>query len=140
MSKGKSTVPPPPHKYLNRRRKIYDEYGEGGLALIEDPSAIANSAEILFRNFVTMRNRDRMKLCLLVIIFMGSLLVAPILYCTQIDGHINAKWTALAIPLWFYDTVILFFLHLSVLAGKTPEPEPKEDNWTDPCKHFIFFS
>ncbi len=86
-----------------------------------------------------MRNRDRMKLCLFIIILMGSLLLAPILYCTQIDGHINASWTALATPVWFYDAVILFFLHLAVLAGKTPEPDPKDDSWTDPCKLSILF-
>ncbi len=81
-----------------------------------------------------------MKLWLLVLIFVGSLLTSPILYCAQIDGHINAKWTALATPLWFYDAVILLFINLAVLTGKTPRPEPEEDDWKDPCKHCYFFS
>jgi hypothetical protein len=38
-----------------------------------------------------MRNRERLKLVMFVVLFVGAILLFPILLCAKIDDDINAR-------------------------------------------------
>ncbi|CAM9522892.1 unnamed protein product [Chrysoparadoxa australica] len=113
------------------RRKVYDEMGEAGIKMMEDPAS-AFGPDQLMNNFTTMRNRDRLRLCLFVLLLVGTMLLYPILLCAKIDGDIGGSWAAIWIPLWAYDLLGLYALGYAVSLGKMSPPEGLEDEWEEP--------
>ncbi|CAN0350493.1 unnamed protein product, partial [Phaeothamnion confervicola] len=84
------------------KRQVYDEMGDTGLKLMEDPGAAFNP-DVLMHNFLTMRTRDRLVLVLFVVGIVAAIMLFPILLCIKADGDTNAKWAAIWTPLWIYD-------------------------------------
>lgn len=52
-----------------------------------------------------MGTRDRLRLVLFVVLFVGAILLWPILFCVKVDGETSASWVALWTPLWVYDAL-----------------------------------
>ena len=42
---------------------------------------------------------------LFVLLFVGAVLLLPILFCVKVDGDTSASWVALCTPLWVYDAL-----------------------------------
>ncbi|KAG5185997.1 hypothetical protein JKP88DRAFT_353980 [Tribonema minus] len=114
-----------------KRRDLYDQLGETGMMMIEDPSNL--SMEKVMNNFLNMRNRERLKLVMFVVLFVGAMLLFPILLCAKIDDDISASWAVVWIPLWIYDAVGLYYYCMLVSLGKIQRPEGiEEELWEQP--------
>jgi hypothetical protein len=96
------------------KRKVYDELGPTGVRMLEDPANPENLVDIS-KNFLSMRNRDRLKLILLLLIIVGILLLFPILVCAKVDDEISAGWVVVWIPLWIINVLVLW-AHFMMLA------------------------
>lgn len=59
----------------------------------------------MVKNFLRMDTRDRLRLVIFVLIFVGAVLLWPILFCAKVDGDTSASWVALWTPLWIYDAL-----------------------------------
>lgn len=59
----------------------------------------------MVKNFLRMGTRDRLRLVIFVLLFVGAVLLWPILFCIKVDGELTASWVVLWIPLWIYDAL-----------------------------------
>ena len=59
----------------------------------------------MVKNFLTMSTRDRLRLVIFVLLFVGAVLLWPILFCAKVDGETSASWVALWTPLWIYNAL-----------------------------------
>ena len=59
----------------------------------------------MIKNFLRMGTKDRLRLVIFVLLFVGAVLLWPILFCVKVDGDTSAKWVALWTPLWIYDAL-----------------------------------
>lgn len=59
----------------------------------------------MVKNFLRMGTRDRLRLVLFVLFFVGAVLLWPILFCVKVDGDISAGWVVLWTPLWVYNAL-----------------------------------
>lgn len=84
------------------------------------PSAKQN----MIKNFLRMGTRDRLRLVIFVLLFVGAVLLWPILFCVKVDGDTSAKWVALWTPLWIYDALGEFVSR--VVLGWRPWVEARE--------------
>lgn len=52
-----------------------------------------------------------------MLLFVGAVLLWPILFCTKVDGELSASWVALWTPLWIYNALgeLLFYFPRSVI-------------------------
>lgn len=113
-----------------KRRKLYDQLGETGLKLVEDPSELmkAESQVAIISNF-QKNTKDRYKLFLIVMLIFCSIVIFPILFALKCDGYIpSVKWAALWTPLWLLDCLLLI---TAVMAFHiVEETEDSEGNIT----------
>lgn len=59
----------------------------------------------MVKNFLRMGTRDRLRLVIFVLLFVGAVLLWPILFCAKVDGDTSASWVALWTPLWIYNAL-----------------------------------
>ncbi|CAM9350767.1 unnamed protein product [Choristocarpus tenellus] len=118
-----------------QKRELYDQLGETGMKMMDDP---IGATEDMGKNFLNMGTRDRLKLVLFVVAFVGAVLLFPILFCTKVDGDTSASWVAIWTPLWIYDAVGLWFFLYYISLGKVEAPEGLED-WEDPYPMYMRF-
>ena len=109
-----------------KRRKMYDQLGETGLKLVEEPSAAMKpemQAKII-QNF-QKNSTDRYILFLGILLFYCCLAIFPILFAAKCDGYIpQVPWAALWTPLWAYDALLLLTAVLGfVLRHKVEDEE-----------------
>ncbi|KAL7563258.1 hypothetical protein ACA910_016625 [Epithemia clementina (nom. ined.)] len=117
-----------PHK-----RETYNAVGERGMKWIEEPFSI--DPQELAHNFANSSVLDRSKIFSIFVVFAVSVLVLPILICLHVDGVFgpDASWFATLIPLWLWDTFILFYHVRVILMGPISRPEHiPVDEWVDP--------
>ncbi|RYH06079.1 hypothetical protein EON65_43325, partial [archaeon] len=110
-----------------KRKRLYDEYGESGLKLLENPAEM-NHLELL-RNF--QRNRgDRTALGLLIAFIFACLFLLPVLFSLKSDGTLgnNAPWVAIWSPMWFADLVLLLMAGMVVSSKKKKKGLEDEDD------------
>ncbi|CAM9501197.1 unnamed protein product, partial [Ascophyllum nodosum] len=84
------------------KRDLYNQVGEAGMAIMEDPFA---SKDNMTKNFLTMGTTDRLRLVMFVLLVVGSLLLWPIFFSAKVDGETSSSWVALWTPLWVYDAL-----------------------------------
>ncbi|CBJ27545.1 Heat shock protein 40 like protein/ DnaJ domain containing protein [Ectocarpus siliculosus] len=111
------------------KRELYDQLGETGMLMMEDPFAAKDN---MIKNFLRMGTRDRLRLVVFVLLFVGAVLLWPILFCAKVDGDTSASWVALWTPLWIYDALGLWYFVYLVSLGQIKAPEGMEEGWTDP--------
>ena len=116
-----------PHK-----RETYDAIGERGLKWIEEPFSL--DPQEMARNFANSSTIDRSKIfsifvCIAIVVF-----ILPILICLQVDGILgDARWTAILVPLWIWDAIILLYYIRIITLGPTSRPDNiPESDWEDP--------
>ncbi|CAM9586528.1 unnamed protein product [Scytosiphon promiscuus] len=112
-----------------QKRELYDQLGETGMLMMEDPFAAKDN---MVKNFLRMGTRDRLRLVIFALLFVGAVLLWPILFCIKVDGELTASWVVLWIPLWIYDALGLWYFVYLVSLGKIEAPEGLEEGWTDP--------
>eukprot|EP00903_Cladosiphon_okamuranus_P020638 g18948.t1 len=112
-----------------QKRELYDQLGETGMLMMEDPFAAKDN---MVKNFLRMGTRDRLRLVIFVLLFVGAVLLWPILFCAKVDGDTSASWVALWTPLWIYNALGLWYFVYLVSLGKIKAPEGMEEGWTDP--------
>lgn len=108
-----------------QRRELYDKLGETGLKMTEDPASV--SPEKIMGNFLSMRNTDRLKLCIFVVGFVGFILLVPILACAKIDDKITISWLVIGIPLWIIDGIVVYLMIYAVAQGRHKPSGEMED-------------
>lgn len=111
-----------------QKREVYDQLGETGMMMMEDPFAAKDN---MVKNFLKMGTRDRLRLVIFVLLFVGAVLLWPILFCSKVDGELSASWVALWTPLWVYNALGLYYYLYLVSLGKMKAPEGMEEQWTD---------
>ena len=57
------------------------------------------------KNFLHMGTRERLRLVMFVLLFVGAILLWSILFWMKVDGDTSASWVALWTPLWVYDAL-----------------------------------
>jgi hypothetical protein len=116
-----------------RRRETYDTVGERGMKWIEEPLSV--DPQELAHNFATSSIYDRSKIFGIFLGLYIGVFLLPLLLCLMGDGTLgsNAKWTAVLIPLWVWDGIILFYHSRVIGMGpiKRPDHIPEEE-WVDP--------
>lgn len=117
-----------PHK-----RETYDAIGERGMKWIEDPLSI--DPQEMANNFAKSSFVDRSKIFSIFLCLAVAVLIQPLLICLQLDGRFGdaSRWTSVLIPLWMWNSFILFYHVRVIMMGKVPRPDhiPEED-WRDP--------
>lgn len=59
----------------------------------------------MVKNFLRMGTGERLRLVLFVLLFVGAVLLWPILFSEKVDGNTSASWMALWTPLWICDAL-----------------------------------
>mmetsp|Transcript_12611 Transcript_12611/g.34971 ORF Transcript_12611/g.34971 Transcript_12611/m.34971 type:complete len:582 (-) Transcript_12611:6987-8732(-) len=117
-----------PHK-----RETFDAVGERGMRWMEEPFSI--DPQELAHNFATSSVLDRSKIFSIFVFGAVSVLILPFLVCLHVDGVFGpgASWFATLIPLWFWNTFILFYHVRVILMGPIQKPDHVADqDWQDP--------
>ncbi|CAM9222207.1 unnamed protein product [Discosporangium mesarthrocarpum] len=112
-----------------QKRELYDQLGETGMKVMEGGS---DGLRHIWDNFLKMRTRQRLKLVLFVLAFVGAVLLFPILFCRKVDQDTSASWAAIWTPLWLFDAVGLWFCAYNISLGKNEPPPEMEMEWEDP--------
>jgi hypothetical protein len=115
------------------KRETYDTIGEKGMKWVEDPMSI--DPQEMADNFANSSTLDRSKIFAIFLSIAIAVFILPILICLQVDGKFgaNAKWAAVATPLWIWNACILFYHIRIIMMGPIQRPDhiPEED-WMDP--------
>jgi hypothetical protein len=115
------------------KRETYDAIGEKGMKWIEEPFSVDPSE--MANNFANSSTIDRSKIFAIFLVIAISVLILPVLVCLQIDGTFgaNAKWVAVATPLWIYNALKLFYHIRIIMMGPIEKPDHiPEEEWSDP--------
>jgi hypothetical protein len=117
-----------PHK-----RETYDAIGERGMKWLEEPFSM--DPQELAHNFAKSSVLDRSKIFAIFVSIAVAVLLLPVLVCLHVDGTLgpDASWLATLVPLWLWDSFILFYHSRVILMGPITRPEhiPPEE-WVDP--------
>jgi hypothetical protein len=86
-----------------KRKKLYDQVGESGLNLMENPNPVT-----LIKNFQKHR-ADQCTIVLLLAFLFGCLFILPILFVLKCDGTLGpaSPWVAIWTPMWLVDFILL---------------------------------
>ncbi len=117
----------------DHKRETYDTIGEKGMKWIDEPFSI--DPKEMAHNFASSSVLDRSKIFAIFLVIAIAILLLPILICLQVDGTFgrNAKWTAIATPLWIWDAIILFYHVRVIMMGPIQKPDHiPEEEWNDP--------
>ena len=109
-----------------KRRKLYDQLGESGLQLLENPNPIT-----LIKNF-QKHKADQCTIVTLLMLFMGCLFILPILFVLKCDGTLgpSGPWVSIWTPMWLLDCIFIIF---SILLFVQPD-RPQEDEDGNPVE------
>ena len=108
-----------------KRRRLYDQLGETGLKLVEDPTALmAPEMQAKVIGNFQKNAKDRYLLLLLILAVYSSIASFPILFAAKCDGYIpGVSWAALWTPLWLADLVLLLGAFFSFVVREEVEDE-----------------
>ncbi len=118
-----------------RKRETYDAIGERGMKWVEEP--LSADPQEMAQNFATSSTIDRAKIFSIFLFIAIAVLIQPILICLQLDGKFgqNARWTSVLIPLWIWNSLVMFYFVRIISLGENyitrPDHIPQED-WKDP--------
>ena len=109
-----------------KRRKLYDQLGESGLQLMENPNPVT-----LIKNF-QQHKADQCWIILLLSFFFGCLFILPILFVLKCDGTLGpaSPWVSIWTPMWVVDLALLILAVL--LFAQKDEPSHSEDEHGNP--------
>jgi curved DNA-binding protein CbpA len=112
-------------------KALYDSLGEKGYKWSKDPMSI--DRDELFKNFCNSSILDRFKIFSVFLIVAAVLLAPLIVFCIRTDGGLTeAPYTAILIPLWIVDALVLLVHLKSISLPSATPPEDDDGTWRDP--------
>lgn len=115
------------------KRETYDAIGERGMKWVDEPFSM--DPQELAHNFAKSSALDRSKIFAIFVAIAVAVLLLPILVSLHVDGVFgpDASWLATLVPLWLWDSFILFYHSRVILMGPIARPDhiPPEE-WIDP--------
>ncbi|KAJ3190462.1 hypothetical protein HDU85_000760 [Gaertneriomyces sp. JEL0708] len=102
-----------------KKRRLYDQYGERGILLTEQMSQFA---PFIDPESLLMINT----LFFMVALVAGLLIMFPAFLAARIDHKVSWSWPVTFIPLFIMDAILLCFLSDSGADNTDPDAEPSE--------------
>lgn len=113
-----------------KKRKLYDDIGETGIKLLEDPAQV--DPIVMLKNY--QKNIfDRIWFGMFIIILFSSLFVLPVLFSMKCDGSLpqTVTWSALWTPMWLIDMILLIRCFLVFIFTKSSQENSNDANADD---------
>jgi DnaJ domain/Transmembrane Fragile-X-F protein len=146
--RGSKVTPEDSHRFLKmkeafdclsdpKRRRYYDEFGEGGLKIVESTQQ-GNALELL-KNFQNNK-LDCAFITFFIFLFFVFVLALPILFCLKTDGNISTPWVIIWTPMWIIDAILLVIACLSLFCSifDSKDPDDKKDKEAIVSKLYFF--
>lgn len=106
-----------------KRKKLYDQLGESGLQLMENPNPVT-----LIKNF-QKHKADQCSIVLLLAFLVGCLFILPILFVLKCDSTLGpaSPWVAIWTPMWLVDFILLM-MAIFLFIQKDEESMEEDEN------------